>query len=205
MNSFKVCIPAVALSGAMVLSCASPVSGRDQDAAKESGERTEILFDFSGEEAGKNWVTVNDNVMGGRSKGGFALVGKRLVFAGATNTNGGGFSSIRSRGAKLDLANSDGVIIRFRGDGRTYKFGARMSRSSAAYRADFETNADNGEWQVVRIPFSDLAPSWRGRKLSKSRYPLKKERIESIGLMIYDKQDGPFRLEVDWIKGYANK
>ena len=80
-----------------------------------------------------------------------------------------------------------------------------MSRSSAAYRADFETNADNGEWQVVRIPFSDLAPSWRGRKLSKSRYPLKKERIESIGLMIYDKQDGPFRLEVDWIKGYANK
>ena len=40
-------------------------------------------------------------------------------------------------------------------------------------------------------------------KLSRDRYPLKREKIESIGVMIYDKKDGPFRLEVDWIKAYA--
>ena len=42
------------------------------------------------------WQTVNDNVMGGRSRGGHTREGGTLVFAGSTNTRGGGFSSIRA-------------------------------------------------------------------------------------------------------------
>ena len=42
------------------------------------------------------WRIVNDNVMGGRSIGDFKISEESLSFFGATNTNGGGFSSIRS-------------------------------------------------------------------------------------------------------------
>ena len=56
---------------------------------------TPIRFDQP--DASRQWVTVNDNVMGGRSIGDFTIKEGKLVFRGSTNTNGGGFSSIRSR------------------------------------------------------------------------------------------------------------
>jgi len=42
-------------------------------------------------------------------------------------------------------------------------------------------------------------------RLPKSRYPLKKDKIRSVTIMIYDKKDGPFNLQVDWIKAYSDK
>jgi hypothetical protein len=42
-------------------------------------------------------------------------------------------------------------------------------------------------------------------KLPRDRYPLKKDKINSLGVMIYDKKDGPFKLQVDWIKTYSEK
>ena len=45
---------------------------------------------------GLEWRIVNDNVMGGRSRGDFEISEESLSFFGVTNTNGGGFSSIRS-------------------------------------------------------------------------------------------------------------
>ena len=30
-----------------------------------------LIFDFAEDDIHKNWIVVNDNVMGGRSKGGF--------------------------------------------------------------------------------------------------------------------------------------
>ncbi len=96
-------------------------------------------------------------------------------------------------------------MIRFKGDGRTYKFGLQMAGSRATYRADFDTKADSKGWQVARIPFNAFGASWRGMKLPRDRYPLKKDKIESLGVMIYDKKDGPFKLQVDWIKTYSEK
>ena len=203
MKVINLPFPLVLLSGAVILALASPGEGKDPKTGNAAKNEGKVLFDFSGENPAANWVTVNDNVMGGRSKGGFSIKDDQLLFKGSTNTNGGGFSSIRSKSMDLGLAGHGGVMIRFKGDGRTYKFGLRMAGSRATYRADFDTKAGGEEWQVARIPFSSFAPSWRGMKLSRDRYPLKREKIESIGVMIYDKKDGPFRLEVDWIKAYA--
>jgi hypothetical protein len=171
---------------------------------KDKGEG-ETIFDFTEENPGEKWITVNDNVMGGRSKGGFSFKKKKMVFSGATNTNGGGFSSIRTQPMDLGFEDKEGVIIRFKGDGRTYKLGVRMEGSSVAYRADFETDGDGKGWQVAKIPFESLSSSWRGMRLPKDRYPLKKSKIKSIGFMIYDKKDGPFELQVDSIKAYSDQ
>jgi len=188
--------------GTLALCFASETIGAKKNKKDKGGGET--LFDFSEESPGEKWITVNDNVMGGRSKGGFSFKKKKLRFAGSTNTNGGGFSSIRTKPMDLELESKDGVLIRFKGDGRTYKFGVRMARSSVSYRSDFDTVRDEKGWQVAKIPFADMGASWRGVRLPREKYPLKKDKIESIGFMIYDKKDGPFELQVDWIKTYVD-
>lgn len=196
---------AIALIGSM--SFATEAEG----AQIKDTEKRDILFDFSEENPGEQWTVVNDNVMGGRSKGGFSFQKDKLIFSGSTNTNGGGFSSIRSKPMDLGLEDKDGLIIRFKGDGRTFKCGVRMEpepymeRGSTSYRTSFETDKDAEGWQVAKIPFSSMSASWRGRPLSKERYPLQKDKIRSVTLMMYDKRDGPFELEVDSIKAYSDE
>ena len=162
-------------------------------------ENGSLLFDFANDDLKQNWIVVNDNVMGGRSEGGFSHKKKRLIFFGNTNTNGGGFSSIRTKPSDFGLGDKEGLHIRFKGDGRTFKLGVRLEGKSVSYRSNFTSG--NG-WQEVRVPFNEMDVSWRGRPLSKEEHPLIKSKIRSIEFMIYDKQDGPFKLQVDWIKSY---
>jgi hypothetical protein len=173
-------------------------------ADKEVKADAQMVFDFTGDKLQDQWITVNDDVMGGRSKGGFSFKKGKLIFAGSTNTNGGGFSSIRTKQVNLNLNDKEGVIIRYKGDGRTYKFDVRMGRSSVAHRAEFKTVKNSKGWQIVKIPFSDMTATWRGSRLDKRRYALEIPKIQSLGFMIYDKKDGPFELRVDWIKDYSN-
>jgi monofunctional biosynthetic peptidoglycan transglycosylase len=160
----------------------------------EDGQNMLTAFDDRTPDLG--WRTVNDNVMGGRSTGGFHLDGGVLTFAGSTNTNGGGFSSIRSSSRALQLDSAEGVKLRVRGDGRKYTFRLESSTSRIAYWAEFRTT--NGSWGEVNLPFTAFGPRFRGRTLTGP--PLEPALIQSVGLMIYDGQDGPFQLDVDWIE-----
>ena len=56
----------------------------------------------------------------------------------------------------------------------------------------------NNTWQEIELPFASFWPNWRGRKLNAP--PISSSDITALGIMIYDGQNGPFRLEVDWIK-----
>ena len=158
-----------------------------------------LIFDFTEHDIHEKWIVVNDNVMGGRSKGGFEFKNEKLIFSGSTNTNGGGFSSIRTIPIDFYFKDKTGLHIRYKGDGRTYKLGVRMEGKSVSYRTNFTTG--NG-WQEAKIAFDNMDVSWRGRPLSKAEHPLLTSMIRSIEFMIYDKQDGPFKLQVDWIKSY---
>lgn len=71
-------------------------------ASGSGAEGPRLLADFPESLATLEWRVVNDDVMGGRSEGGFRLEKQWLVFEGTTNTRGGGFSSI------LGLMISDG-------------------------------------------------------------------------------------------------
>ena len=148
------------------------------------------------------WRTVNDNVMGGRSSGGYRFDAGVLVFSGSTNTRGGGFSSIRSAAQPLKLDRADSLVLRLRGDGRTYTLRLETSRAGSGwgrrvtYWAQFGTRV-SADWEEVHIPFSAFRPVWRGRRLDGPA--LDRSRIDSLGLMIYDQRDGPFRLEVESI------
>jgi NADH dehydrogenase [ubiquinone] 1 alpha subcomplex assembly factor 1 len=148
------------------------------------------------------WRTVNDGVMGGRSRGGFEFdASGMLIFRGATSLeNNGGFSSIRSRPQRLEFDGYDGIALRVRGDGRSYKLALRVARTSRmlSYWADFDTIPET--WQELRIPFSAWIPTSFGRKLRGPR--LRVGNIDSVGFMLYDKKAGPFRLEVASLRPY---
>lgn len=149
------------------------------------------------------WRTVNDSVMGGRSSGGSEREGSLLRFTGRTNTNGGGFSSIRAAlSPRVDLSSGRGFVLRVRGDGRTYTLlvqtEATYRGSRIWYRATFPTTKDR--FTYPRVALAELEPRWRGRSLSGPA--LDASRVTGLGLMIYDKRDGPFRLDVSGIRVY---
>lgn len=164
---------------------------------------TLLLTDFAADSHDLGWYVQNDNVMGGRSKGGFKLEPGALIFAGSTNTDGGGFSSIRTQPFKLDLSNHTGIELRVQGDGRRYiwqlQTNALYRRYRVSYWAEFETRA--GEWSTVQIPFTKFYPQVRGFKLDEPA--LDPSQITELGLYIYDGKDGPFELRVDSVKAYG--
>ena len=161
------------------------------------------LARFESGTAEPGWFVVNDNVMGGRSKGGFEVDHDELVFTGDTNTNGGGFSSIRTEPIDADLSAFDGIRLRVRGDGRQYTWrlttDARWRGREVAYWATFET--EGGLWTTVDIPFSRFVPRFRGSRLDGP--PLNRGKITGMGLMIYDGQDGPFELRLAEVQAFA--
>ena len=162
-----------------------------------------ILQDFdNAAEAGKQWKTVNDNVMGGRSKGEPAFADGKLTFSGTINTNGGGFSSIRTKPAPVDLSGYAGILMRIKSDGRGYTTSIRTNVSRGAWKTPFRAalTAPAGEWATVFIPFKDFKPTMFGNRMPRNAPKLDVSEFQSVGFHLYDKKDGPFRLEVDWIK-----
>lgn len=57
-------------------------------------------------------------------------------------------------------------------------------------------------WIIVRLPFDAFPPVYRGQVMSDAP-PLDITAIRRIGFMIADRQEGPFRLEIEWINAYT--
>jgi len=169
----------------------------------ENEETNRVLFDFVDASEIERWLVVNDNVMGGVSKGGASPAGDScLLFSGSISLeNNGGFASIRSQPADFNLGEFDGIRIRVKGDGRTYQVRLRRDRSldGIAFKYVFET-VEN-KWIELELPFASFLPTFRGRTLSDVK-PLDPADIRQIGFLIADKEAGPFNLIVDGIVAY---
>ena len=160
------------------------------------------LTSFSDNNNDFGWYVQNDNVMGGRSEGDFNISSGQLIFAGNTNTNGGGFSSIRTQTLKLDLSGYTGIRVKVKADGRRYTWGmqtdARWRGRRVNYWADFDTIPD--ETTVIDIPFTSFFPQFRGFKLDGPELNITK--INEFALYQYDKTDGPFELFLLSVEAY---
>lgn len=168
--------------------------------APEVGTRT--IFDFGSTSAA--WRSVNDDVMGGISRSSFEIdANGYAVFKGALSLeNNGGFATVRSPARDLGLAGHDGLRLRVRGDGRTYGLMALRSDKRGeigVWEKKFSTVA--GKWQEIQIPFADLALTIMGQRVPGApAVPL--GEIRSPSFIIADKDESPFRLEVEWIRAY---
>jgi NADH dehydrogenase [ubiquinone] 1 alpha subcomplex assembly factor 1 len=158
------------------------------------------LFAFDGADDAP-WIVVNDGVMGGRSAGFVAVQSGTLRFTGTLVTQGGGFTSIRAPRA-VDLTGQLGIELRVRGSGRQFEVeiddGVRTFGRTVSRRAPFATS---GEWTLVRVPFTALKSSIFGQTVNAP--PFDAGRIRGIGLYMADGRDGPFQLEVDFVRSYG--
>lgn len=170
-------------------------------AAKADTAPNKMLFDFSATTNSSAWEIVNDDVMGGVSTSQFKVTTNGYaVFSGTVRLeNNGGFASVRSAPVRENLAGLTAIVLRVRGDGRSYKLSVRTGTGFdiPAYQCSFTTKP--GEWEEHRLPFGDFVPNYRGR-VPRDMPPLDPAKINSVGFTISDKQAGPFRLEVAWIK-----
>jgi len=165
------------------------------------GEETETMdLDL----AARRWVVVNDGVMGGVSTGRIrTLDDGTSVFSGRLSLeNKGGFASVRCGLGTRDLSGYAGIRLTVRGDGRRYQLRLRTDErmDGVAYRAEFDTVAD--EWTSVDVPFDDFLPSFRGRILDGP--PLRLDRVRQLGILLADKDPGPFWLEIGDAAAYRD-
>lgn len=163
-----------------------------------------LLFDFRDPAVAAAWYAIDDGVMGGRSRSALvASAAGTALFAGVVSLeNGGGFASVRAANPGPNLAAYDALRLRLRGDGQTFKVSLKSTRDfdGVLYQASFATNADT--WEEFDIPFDGFRPTFRGRPVPQAG-PLDRARVETVGLMISEKQAGPFRLEIAWIAAVA--
>jgi NADH dehydrogenase [ubiquinone] 1 alpha subcomplex assembly factor 1 len=160
-----------------------------------------ILYDFTRPDACP-WFAIDDVVMGGVSHSAMRMENGRAVFTGVVSLDhGGGFASVRSHPTLWDLRDYTGIELTLQGDGRRYKL--RLKTEPGFDGVNWETAfvTDAGARQKICSPFRDLAPVYRGRLVSGAP-PFDPGRIATFGLLISDRQSGPFCLEVETVAAY---
>lgn len=156
-----------------------------------------VLARFDAAEVAR-WSAFDDVIMGGVSSSRMSGEDGHGVFTGVVSLeNEGGFASVRSSARDWGLGGARGLVLRVRGDGQRYKVNARTNDGMAggSWQGAFATR--KGEWITVRIPFAEFVPRLRGQSIDAG--PLDPAAVRTLGLLITDKQAGPFRLDVAWI------
>lgn len=167
-------------------------------------EKEKPVFDFSREQQVKPWRAINDTVMGGVSTSSVGPSGQgTLRFSGTVSLeNYGGFCSTSMRANKpFDLSGCQGLRLRVLGDGKKYKVTLKNDVSFSGFVYQYAFTPRKGEWMTVSAPFAGFVPTFRGRARQDAA-PIDPKNIRSFGFIISDKQPGPFRLEVKWIKAF---
>ena len=169
-------------------------------AAGTATPRRAVLLDFDDDVEITQWMTVNDVVMGGLSRSAFERAGPGIArFRGVVSLeNSGGFASVRTSPRQWNSAGASAFVLRVLGDGHVYKFTVRTDDGFDGTQFQCRFTPPAGEWHEARLPVASFAATFRGRIVPGSA-PLDPARMRALGLMISDRQDGPFELLVDWI------
>ncbi|WP_313951639.1 CIA30 family protein [Accumulibacter sp.] len=152
---------------------------------------------FDTPDAVAGWYAIDDRVMGGVSASRMAFHTKgHAVFSGSLSlTNNGGFASVRSPLIASKSMGGAACLLTVRGDGKRYKFSIRTGAEfdGVNYQSAFQPPA--GEWTTIRLAAADFVPTWRGRVLDHLP-PLDPSSAQQVGLLIADRQMGPFKLDL---------
>lgn len=157
-----------------------------------------LLLDFSDPDVARTFQVINDGVMGGLSTSRLNPASAAMSFEGEISLeNNGGFASFK--GPVRCPADSIALLLTARGDGRRYKLTLKLDdgAGTAQYQAAFVASQ---EWKSSRFLPKDFHASFRGRAVSLP--PLRFKDVRYVGLLISDRQSGPFKIELRSLRAY---
>jgi NADH dehydrogenase [ubiquinone] 1 alpha subcomplex assembly factor 1 len=154
-----------------------------------------VVIDFGIAAAVADWRAIDDRVMGGvsRSRMRHDPAGHACFEGTVSLDRGGGFASVRAPVGAIGGDATRGLRLAAMGDGRRYRLAlvSADATDGIVYQAEFAPAA--GVWSTVEIPLSAFVARLRGRGVPDAP-PLRAARVRQIGLLIGDRQDGPFVL-----------
>lgn len=149
---------------------------------------------FDSPAAVRAFRAMDDRVMGGisQSRMRFDAAGHAVFEGSVSLEQNGGFASVRATLPQASAERVRAIRIEVMGDGKRYKLALRMGPDTdgVSYQAAF--TARPGEWQSVELPLETFVPTFRGRTVAAP--PLDWQAVRQIGLLIADRQAGPFAL-----------
>ena len=153
------------------------------------------VFTFSNEASLKEWIIVNDDVMGGISKSNLMKNkdGNGVFFGDISTAYNGGFASIRYNCKRQYINEYKNLVLRIKGDEKEYQF--RIKSSVDDYYSYVYTFKTSGEWEFITIPLDSMYPSYRGRRLNMKNF--NKNYLEQISFLIGNKRNENFKLLID--------
>jgi len=148
-------------------------------------------MDFRIVEAVRWGRIVNDGVMGGVSQSSLRPDPDGMFFEGVVSlANNGGFASMRFPASFPMQTHSLELVVR--GESMRYKFILRTERAAqVVYESDFLAAPS---WQSLRFKVEEFKSSFRGRLVQAP--PLSFSDVSEVGILIADKQEGDFRLQI---------
>jgi len=121
-----------------------------------------------------------------------------------------GYCNIRSlrvrksfkRDSYLDWTPYNTMVLKVRGDGRTYLLNILTRGTFDVTWHDtfhYQLYTRGGPyWQIAKIPFSKFFFASKGR-IQDHQFPLRLDRISAFGITAQDRHGGDFSLEIDYI------
>ena len=153
------------------------------------------LFRFDTAASVSGFAPIDDRVMGGRSWSRLRHdPAGHAVFEGEVSlAAGGGFASVRSRVPVSADAQALGCRLELLGDGKRYKLNLRTDEAFDGVTYQASMKPVPGVWTVMRLPWASFLPTWRGRPVEGAP-AFRPEDLRQLGLLIGDRQAGPFAL-----------
>lgn len=156
-----------------------------------------IIVDFTKIKSIKDWVIVDDDVMGGMSNGYLRINedGYGEFHGNVSLENYGGFTSMQNSLLDIEVKDLSFLTIKVKGDNSNYQI-----RIKSELREEFwyiyEFNASD-KWSQINIPLKEMKPSYRGKFLSLQNFNHK--YISEIAILIGNKKNQNFNLEIESI------
>jgi NADH dehydrogenase [ubiquinone] 1 alpha subcomplex assembly factor 1 len=182
------------LSLSILPTTATPsMAAHEARAVSATSAMTDVLR-FDSPASAQAFSAMDDRVMGGvsRSRVRFDPAG-HAVFEGTVSLEqNGGFASVRAALPAIDGEAVRALRLEAMGDGKRYKLSLRLGNDldGVSYQAAFDTR--QVEWMIIDMPLTAFVPSFRGRQVAAP--PLDWRAVRQIGLLIADRQAGPFAL-----------
>lgn len=156
-----------------------------------------LLFDFSDPAAVNDWAAIDDRVMGGISRSRLRHDPQgHAIFEGEVSLErNGGFASVRSRPGARGKPGAAACVIEVRGKGKRFKLSLLTDDGfdSLNYQTSFTPTGST--WQTLPLPLAAFRATFRGREVPDAP-ALDPARVRQVGLMIAERQTGPFALDI---------